>query len=337
MIERDGTIVTTPMNNGSSMAKLQANAFNAISVGLRSGNHPHTQSNIDVLGRMKPDLVVHQDLTSFAGPSVASAATLLLDAIRPAYPEADDPRVVKALLLAGASKQNLLGWNRAATDKPYDADFGAGELNVLNTYHILVAGRQQASNSVERTIKGWDRGTSSSTATQRYFFSVPVGRWAGTFSAAITWHRHFSTDFATATLANLNLRLVNASGFVVGSTVDESISNIDNVEHVFLRNLPAGQYALEVTADTTNETFGIAWEAQLGDGPGLSMQRTNTTTTLNLAQLDPLQTYTLETSFDLNIWSPLTTIRTADTTPATTAQWSETVSPIRRFYRLNWP
>ena len=51
----------------------------------------------------------------------------------------------------------------------------------------------------------------------------------------------------------MNLRLVNASGLAVGSTINESTSSIDNVEHVFLRNLPAGQYALEVNADTNNE------------------------------------------------------------------------------------
>ncbi len=336
IVDRDGVTITTPMNNGSGMTKLNANAYNTISVGLRSGNHPHTQSNIDILGRMKPDLVVSQPLTSFAGPSVASAATLLLDAIRPSYPDADDPRVLKALLIAGASKENLPGWQRAATDKPYDVTFGGGELNIRNSYHILASGRQQPSNTTERATKGWDHGSSDSAAPQRYFFTVPEGQWANTFSAAVTWHRHLSPDFATVTVANMDLRLINASGFVVGSTVDESVSSIDNVEHVFLRNLPAGQYALEVTADTDGEPYGIAWEAQIGSGPALTMQVGTTATTLNLTRLDPFKTYSIETSSDLNTWSPLTTTRTADTTPATTAQWSESVSAVRRFYRLNW-
>ena len=184
IVQRDGVTIVTPMNNGSSMQKLNANAYNTISVGLRSGNHPHTQSNVDVLGRMKPDLVVNQSLTSLAGPGVASAATLLLDAIRPAYPAADDPRVIKALLIAGASKINLPGWQRAANDKPYDVNFGGGELNIQNAYHILAKGRQQASDSIERAYKGWDRGTSHSSTPQRYFFTVPDGQWANTFSAA---------------------------------------------------------------------------------------------------------------------------------------------------------
>jgi len=335
-IARDGVTVTTPLNNGTaSLAALLGNAYHSIAVGVRSGDHPHSQSTVDGLGRMKPDLVVLQGYTSGAGPCVAGAATLLLDAIRPAYPDADDPRVIKAILIAGASKDRLLGWQRTASTKPYDTNFGAGELNVLNAYRILAATRQPASDFMERSPRGWDSGTSSTSAPQRYFFTVPAGRWANTFSAAITWHRQFSNGVTDATLADLNLRLVNASGFVIGSTVDQSVSSIDNVEHLFLRNLPAGQYALEVTADAAGEVFGLAWEAQLGTGPTVTLQRDGSTNALSLAQLDPFKTYTVQFSADLVAWDTATTIRTADTTPATTAQWQETGSAAR-FYRLSW-
>ena len=66
------------------------------------------------------------------------------------------------------------------------------------------------------------------------------------------------------------------------------------------------------------------------------MVLTSTTTTLNLSRLDPFETYTIETSTDLISWSALTTIRTADITPATTSQWIESLTGVRRFYRLNW-
>lgn len=336
LINRDGVIVSTPMNNGAAMSKLLANAYHGISAGLRSGNHPKTHSSVDVLGRMKPDLVVNEGFTSFAVPAVASVATLLLDAIRPGFPDADDPRVVKAIMLSAASKQNLLGWKRTSTNRPYDEVFGAGELHVLNAYHILAAGRQPSSNSLSCRLQGWDKGSSNSSTPNRYFFTLPAARWGATMSATITWHRTIATDYLSSTLANLDLRLVNATGFSTGSTVTESISSVDNVEHLFLRNLPPGDYALEVSAGAANVTYGIAWEVQLGTGPQLTLTRSGAQNRLALSQLDPLKSYRIEGSADLIHWQSVATIRTADTTPATTATWQESSSSGAKFYRLNW-
>ncbi len=336
LINRDGVIVSTPMNNGGAMQKLLANAYHGISAGLRNGNHPQTHSNLDVTGRMKPDLVVNETLTSFAGPAVASVATFLLDAIRPGFPDADDPRVVKSIMLSAASKQNLLGWKRISSSRPYDEIFGAGELNALNAYHILAAGRQPSSNSVLRSLQGWDNGTSSTAVPKRYFFTLPAASWGATVSATITWHRSLSLNYSTSTLANLNLRLANAAEFTVGSTITESNSSVDNVEHLFLRNLPPGEYALEVSAGTNDVTYGIAWEVQLGKGPQMTLTRTGTQNVLALSQIDPLKTYTIESSDDLISWQSAATIRTADTTPATIATWQESITAGAKFYRLNW-
>ena len=137
-------------------------------------------------------------------------------------------------------------------------------------------------------------------------------------------------------MANLNLHLKNASGFSVGTTVDESVSAVDNVEHLFLRHLPPGDYALEVSAVTPNVAYGIAWEVQTNSGPQLTAQRDGSQITLSLSQLDPLETYTIESCTDLEDWQPVTTIRTADTTPTTTATWQETTSAEAKFYQLKW-
>jgi hypothetical protein len=335
MVNRDLVVATTPLNNGGAMVKWLANAYHGITPGLRNGNHPHTHSNLDGIGRMKPDIVVEEAYTSLAAPAVASVATLLLDAIRPGFPDADDPRVLKAILLSGASKQNLLGWKRTGTSRPYDEIHGAGELNVLNAYHILAADRQSASGIDYRALRGWDKATSSTANPRRYFFKLLPGQW-GTISATITWHRTIPGNYASSTLANLNLHLKNASGFSVGTTVDESVSAVDNVEHLFLRHLPPGDYALEVSAVTPNVAYGIAWEVQTNSGPQLTAQRDGSQITLSLSQLDPLETYTIESCTDLEDWQPVTTIRTADTTPTTTATWQETTSAEAKFYQLKW-
>jgi hypothetical protein len=118
--------------------------------------------------------------------------------------------------------------------------------------------------------------------------------------------------------------------------VDESTSSVDNVEHLFLRNLPPGQYALEVSSVTTDETFAIAWEAQLGTGPVLTISRSGSSCTLTMTHLDPFKTYTVEASENLGSWSTVTTLRTADTNASTTAEWSELSGAPSRFYRLAW-
>lgn len=342
LIQRDAVTVITPMNNGGAMQPLLANAYHSITVGLRSGNHPLTGTNTDGSGRMKPDLVVNQDLTSYAGPSVGSAAALLLDAIRPAFPDADDPRVVKALLLAGASKARLPAWRRTAPSQPYDATWGAGELNVLNTHRILAAGRSTPGDTADVGLRGWDMQTVGTALPMRYFFTVPEGKWAETFSAVITWHRELAPPSFVPSMASLNLRLFAAEAFVLqGDAIDSSLSTLDNVEHVFLRNLPPGQYALEVSSDAGSAAFGVAWEAQLGSGPEMSVRREPSGETyLDLIGLDPYVSYTIESSETLSptSWEDAATLRTADTTAATTATWQDSSLPLpaKRFYRLRW-
>lgn len=342
MIQRDAVTIITPLNNGGTMMPLLANAYHSLTVGLRSGNHPTSGTNTDGAGRMKPDLVVNQDLTSYAGPSAGSAAVLLLDAIRPAYPVADNPRVVKALLLAGASKDRLPAWRRTTTANPYDSTWGAGELNVQNSHRILATGRAVLSPLTDAPLRGWDVRSTDSTQPVRYFFTIPEATWAGTFSAVITWHRSLAPPTFTPSLANLNLRLFAADAFVVqGHPIDESVSTVDNVEHLFLRNLPPGQYALEITSDTSNVEFGIAWEAQRGTGPAISVRReTGGQVYLDLSQLDPYVTYTIESSETLapTSWDEAGAIRTADYTASTTATWQDTALPLpaARYYRLKW-
>lgn len=336
MLDRDGVVATTPMNNGGAMAKFLANAYHGISTGLRNGGHPQTHSNVEVNGRMKPDVVVHESVTSLAGPATASVATLLLDAIRPAFPAADDPRVVKAIILSAASKQNLLGWHRVSTSRPYDEVHGAGELHVLNAYHILTGGKQTPSQEQHCGWRGWDFRQTQTAAPRRYFFRLLPGQWGATFASTLTWHRAVSADFTTASLANLNLHLRKATGFTPGVLVDESVSGIDNVEHLFLRNLTPGDYVLEVSAADAGVDYGLAWELQLGTGPQLVAQREGATVNLMLSQLDPLKSYTLQGSTDLEDWQSLTTIRTADSTPATSADWQEIHPGPQKFYRLFW-
>ncbi|GMU20954.1 MAG: hypothetical protein AMXMBFR13_10500 [Phycisphaerae bacterium] len=63
-------------------------------------------------------------------------------------------------------------------------------------------------------------------------------------------------------LANMDLRLYEATDFELGSLRDASISAIDNVEHIWLQNLPAGRYAIVVNTDRPWD-YALTWDAAL--------------------------------------------------------------------------
>lgn len=342
-INRDNILACVPLNNNTGpVPELMACNYHAMTVGLRNGVHSRGGTVVDGTGRMKPDLVVNESLTSLASPAVASAAALLREKILASFSVADHPQAIKAILLAGASKSNLPAWQRASTSAPYDSVFGAGELNVLNAYHVLAEGQQAASTTAEVSCRGWDYRSVSTSSSKRYFFTVPDGSCANTFSAALTWHRKLALVAGnyTSTLPQLTLKLYAASGLtIVGTALDQSISTVDNVQHLFLRNLPSGQYALEVSSNTNNINYGLAWEAQTGTGPALSVRIDGSGNVfLDMAQLDPFVTYTIQQSSTLTSWSDATTVRTADTAASTTATWPDTsaTAGTSKFYRLQW-
>lgn len=346
MLDRDDILSVVALNNGvGNVPHLMAPSYNAICAGLLSGSHSTsgTLADQDGPGRMKPDLVVDQPFTSLAAPSIASAAALLYDAIRPCFPDADHPQVVKAILLAGASKSHLPSWHRQTTAKPYDNVFGAGELNVFNAYHILARGRQQNSASTEVAPLGWDFTPASDTSARRYFFTVPAGRMANTFSAVLTWHRNIQEPAFDPTVPDLNLKLYASTAFSPeASPINQSISTVDNVEHLWLRNLPPGQYMIEITSNTSDQSYALAWEARLGSGPVMLPRRdVGGSVVIDLSDIDPFVAYTVETSPTLGAsasWTNAGTFRTADASPSLTHTWQDagTPYPSARFYRLRW-
>ncbi|MDB6006660.1 MAG: hypothetical protein JWR15_3647 [Prosthecobacter sp.] len=344
LINRDGRILTAPLNNGiGAVPPLLGCNYHALTAGLRSGQHSQGGTATDGSGRMKPDLVVNVDLTSYAAPAIAgSAAALLQSAVASGNANAETPQVIKAQLLAGASKQKLPQWLRQTDAAPYDAVFGAGELNIRNAYYIQQAGQHTHSTSAESPSRGWDYAATTSNATgRRYFFSIPAGRYGSTFSAALTWHRTISgiPGSYSSVLSDLSLRLYASTNFTPDATaLYSSTSSVDNVEHVFCYNLPPGQYMLVITASVNNRFYGLAWDAQLGTGPAVVPRISGGQLLLDVSSLDPRVSYTLESSPNLiNPWTAEQTFRTADTAASFTYTWQKPTAPEGSyFYRLRW-
>jgi hypothetical protein len=251
------------------------NVSNGITVGRSDGNHLGGLTTLDVPGqltpgRVKPDLVAPLGAVSYATPAVAAAATLLVQSA--GTTPAGDPAAVKAMLMAGAKKDPFPDWNRT-TARPLDLRYGAGQVNIDNSHRILEAGQQPASASATVASTGWDVNTvSTSTARQTYFFDVAADAPAKSLSAVLTWNRSVRVTGTDADgnavltadpLADLNLALYRANGFALaGGPIDQSLSMVDNVEHVWLTaGLTPGRYAFTVDLNgTAGSEYALAWQ-----------------------------------------------------------------------------
>jgi hypothetical protein len=277
-IQRDDFVAVFGLNNGSgtSVPALMAGAYNGITVGLSNGNHSRGGISLDGGLRTRPDIVVPTTATSWATPTVGGAAALLLETARgtSGLGNADRSEVVKSLLFTGATRdESEFGgaWTNSPS-QPLDAVFGAGELNVLHSHDILVAGEDNANAAATVASTGWDLGTSNSTDPQLYFFDLNTPGFTFEIAASLVWNRNIAAvdnqrgpglDYAfTPSLANLNLRLFSASGFTLGTEIGASLSEVDNVELILADGLGPGRYAWQVTSDTSGLDYGFSWNVE---------------------------------------------------------------------------
>jgi hypothetical protein len=340
-VRRDGFLPVTGVNNGASaVPALMASAYNNLAVGLSSGAHSTggVVSWLDGPGRQKPELVAPLDYTSFSTPLVGSAAALLRQTAGTQGPNASRPETIKAILLAGATKEEFPGWTRTAT-APLDPVYGAGELNIAHSWHIL-AGLEQAPNqTTARPGSAWSMVTLTTNTTANYLVRVPPGSVGETFSAIAAWNRVVNDIgpgntfiMSVATLANYQLSFarVPASGNPV--VLDQSISSLENVEHIHQTGLPSGTYRLRLSlASGSNVPAAVAWRLQSAPHrPGISLSQTATSDALTFTGLLPGQAYLIQSSANLSRWDPVQ----AFTATGTTFAWTGAKQPGRLFYRL---
>ncbi len=271
-----------------------ATCYNGIGVGAFGGGSSGgpTLDN----GRCKPDIVAPASETSFSTPQVAGAAVLLMQAALRGDAGADtnsasDLRTVKALLLNGAVKP--VDWTNSSLS-PLDLRYGAGVLNVFNSYEQLAGGKHDsmATNTVSlnaahppisssgaiSTLMGWNFATNSSgkngppnDCLHHYFFNVTNADSSASFMATATlvWNRQRNQS----AINNLNLFLYNCAN---SNLVTCSTSLVDNVEHIYVPQLSPGRYDLQVwkaggaSIVSAAEPYALAW--QFVPQPVLSIQ-----------------------------------------------------------------
>jgi hypothetical protein len=271
--EMYATLFVSAANNGGSVCA-PGTSYNCICVAAYGGSSSYGPT-IDN-GRCKPDITAPASATSFSSPQVSGAAALLMQAALRGDGGSDtnsafDMRTIKALLLNGAVKP--ADWTNS-NSSPLDFRYGAGVLNVFNSYKQLAGGKNNSSVTNLISIgaahppvaatnfisapSGWDFENISSTATNdavnHYFFNASNGF----VTATLVWNR----QLGETNINNLDLFLFNAAN---GNLVACSTSRVDNVEHIFLPKLAAGSYDLQVLKNggtnvvSDDETYALAF------------------------------------------------------------------------------
>jgi hypothetical protein len=270
------TLFVSGVNNITDSPPAPATAYNSIAVGRVDG-FSSVGPNWD--GRAKPDIVAPEGTASTATPIIAGAAVLLWQAAAandggPGTASiATNSIVIKALLLNGAVKST--NWTNGAT-RPLDARYGAGTVNIYNS-DLQLRGQRRvaiATNSVGLSsphpptgetnnvgsLRGWDFSSiQSANMTHRvahYYFALPTNGGAYSATATLAWKK------GSGSLTNLDLFLYDA---VTGALITNSVSTVDNVEHIFVSRLPAGRYDLQVfkqggSGRAGNENYALAFD-----------------------------------------------------------------------------
>lgn len=277
------TLFISGAGNGGPVCP-SATCYNGIGVAAYGGDSSFgpTLDN----GRAKPDITAPSGVTSTSTPQVAGAAAVLMQAGLRGDGGGDtnsatDIRMVKAFLLNGAIKP--AAWTNTAPS-PLDIRYGAGVLNVFNSYKQLTGGKHGPIVSMTipsggahlptgalgtvGVLSGWDFNTNTSTSfpsaqdgVKHYYFNVTNSAVNG-FTATITlaWNRQQSQTG----INNLDLFLYDA---VSSNLVAASTSAVDNVEHIYMPQLTPGRYDLQVLMKASginpinnSEPYALAWE-----------------------------------------------------------------------------
>ncbi|MBN1105297.1 MAG: hypothetical protein JXL84_17930 [Deltaproteobacteria bacterium] len=301
LVETDEFIQIVAPDNATSNKPLLISAFNSILVGRSDGTHQRGSVAVDSIytaGRVKPDVVVPHSPTSYTAPLGASAAAILVQAGKgpalstdPVQPyttnrdgmqirNAERSEVVKAALMAGASRRPR---NAGVTDYRLNPDdqspngldkrFGAGQVNVYHSYHIIAAGEQ---NSVEDYPAGQGNigwygfdfdpyfgGNAGSNSTASFYFTADENHRM--LYASLVWNIDihggtWNNWNGTATLHNLDLFLQDVTDPQNPRLVAGSTGTGDNTENLWVPLAPARKYRLQVAGQGSfNWDFALAW------------------------------------------------------------------------------
>jgi hypothetical protein len=290
VVESSDAMMIVGVANSGEHSPLMSFGFNGVSVGMQNGDHIAgvIPSGYDSSGCQLPLIVAVQSTTSDA-TGVVSAATALITETAETHPNTSGnyfsglSETKKACLLAGGkhlddwtNNPTTSGPNRGRTTQPIDDTVGVGTVNVDRSWQIMAGGQHDSSTSttdlVPAPYAGWE--TWLLGGNQSRYIRFDVGSLADEVSIVLTWHQSPSSGFGGYSLADFDLvlwkqqggKLMNMTGdaglgvFGSGNVVSESA--IDNVEHLYIKDLAAGEYVLEIRradSSSASRVFSVAW------------------------------------------------------------------------------
>jgi hypothetical protein len=214
---------------------------------------------------------------SFATPHVAGLMAQQLEAGN-RLGLSTNPLVVKSTIMNSATKvldKQSNAWAPGAatyvnglfsTSQPIDTHSGTGQVDGALLAMQYLAG-EQLPGGVDAI--GWDLNSISNGQFIDYLINSNLN-FGTKLSATLTWNRHVGrfdngngvidaadTFFVEQQLSNLNLQVLKN-----GELVAQSVSTVDNVEHLFLDVDRTAQYSLRVLGAGVavgSEQFSLAW------------------------------------------------------------------------------
>ena len=296
---------------------LLASSFNAIAVGQATGERGLGSIAVDSVytsGRTCPHLTAPFKTASAAVPVVASGAAVLVE-LGHRQPElSSDPvvqsttnrngdtvynaersEVIKAALIAGADRktQNSVIIDGNPTDivdyrvdpknqtaNGLDRRYGAGQINIYNSYQMIAAGENNSKQDQPDTggaigNRGFDYdpyfgGLDGSNSVASYFFAVNSGfekLWA-----SLVWNIRIDAGNGTifdgvATLIDLDLILYDVTNAEAPQLVADSADSGGNTENIWIQLKKNKKYMLQVRPAPGQSKFSwdyaLAWRIEM--------------------------------------------------------------------------
>lgn len=311
LIEEDDYVQVVGFTGNSS--PLFASALNTIAVDdsatLSTNGSPSVAGDpVYSVSHVRPALVAPESSSSTATGRVSSAAALLMS-VAQANPSlsngsttnrendvvwnAERSEVIKAALMAGAERAtnnmhpignpaNLVEYRvdpANQTDNGLDKRYGAGQLNIYNSYHVIAAGEQDSleDNGVGNIAgTGFDYdasfgGSGGSNSQGTYFFTT--GSEGVEFVASLAWNLRISEGSAgsyfqsAATLYDLDLHLYDISDGGNWLLVASSTSNSENTENIRAFLNAGTPYAMRVSRGSGQGSlewdYALAWRTRI--------------------------------------------------------------------------
>jgi hypothetical protein len=285
-----------PIGTGRRLIKREINVGDRRSVSLLAPGHKIAL--YDLKGKK-----VEVSGTSFAAPHITASVALLqefgdrqLSNFQPHW-STDSRRhqVTKAVLLNSANKIQdngnglNLGMNQTILDQhnrtwlqsdaysnpkiPLDMQMGTGHLNVFRAYQQFNPGQWSPNTKVPPI--GWDYRQISTNQYQDYVLAQPL-KAKGYVSITLTWDRlvelnddnqnqQYDTGetFSDRGLNNLDIYLLPVSANNTSASICSSISDVDNIEHIFCPVPAEGEYKIRVQyrqqVNEANQAYALAW------------------------------------------------------------------------------